>query len=80
MLAGSCFAGEYAVLSNGFRIHADRHETEGAIVRLYAHGGMTEMPAQQIAGFETDGEAPKPKSSITRCATTGPSRSTFTNS
>ena len=62
MLAPSCFAGEYAVLSNGFRIHADRHETEGAIVRLYANGGVTEIPAQQIAGFETDGEAPKPKS------------------
>jgi soluble lytic murein transglycosylase-like protein len=60
MLAGSCFAGEYAVLSTGFRIHADRHETEGAIVRLYANGGVTEMPAQQIAGFEADGEAPKP--------------------
>jgi soluble lytic murein transglycosylase-like protein len=63
MLAPACFAGEYAVLSNGFRIHADRHETEGAIVRLYANGGVTEMPAQQIAGFEADGEAPKPKSS-----------------
>ena len=61
MLAPSCFAGEYAVLSNGFRLHADRHETEGAIVRLYANGGVTEMPAQQIAGFEADGEAPKPK-------------------
>jgi soluble lytic murein transglycosylase-like protein len=32
-------------------------------VRLYANGGVTEMPAQQIAGFEADGEAPKPKSS-----------------
>jgi hypothetical protein len=60
MLAPSCFAGEYAVLSTGFRIHADRHETEGAIVRLYANGGVTELPAQQIAGFETDGEGPKP--------------------
>jgi soluble lytic murein transglycosylase-like protein len=51
------------VLSTGFRIHADRHEAEGAIVRLYANGGMTEMPAQQIAGFESDGEAPKPSTS-----------------
>src|SRR6476661_1002781 len=59
MLAPSCFAGEYAVLSNGFRIHADRHEIEGGIVRLYANGGVTEMPAAQIAGFEAD-DAPKP--------------------
>ena len=71
MLAGSCFAGEYAVLSNGFRIHADRHETEGAIVRLYANGGVTEMPAQQIAGFEADGEAPKPQSSTAQLKATG---------
>jgi len=70
MLAGSCFAGEYAVLSNGFRIHADRHETEGAIVRLYANGGVTEMPAQQIAGFEADGEAPKPQSSTAQLKAT----------
>ena len=27
MLAPACFAGEYAVLSNGFRIHADRVNT-----------------------------------------------------
>ena len=59
MLGGTCFAGEYAVLSNGFRIHADRHETEGAVVRLYASGGVTEMPAAQIVGFEAD-DAPKP--------------------
>jgi soluble lytic murein transglycosylase-like protein len=78
MLAPACFAGEYAVLSNGFRIHADRHETEGAIVRLYANGGMTEMPAQQIAGFETDGEAPKPKSSIAPSESTAPLKITPT--
>jgi soluble lytic murein transglycosylase-like protein len=60
MLAPSCLAGEYAVLSTGFRIHADRHETEGAIVRLYANGGVTEMPAQHIARFEADEAGPKP--------------------
>jgi soluble lytic murein transglycosylase-like protein len=75
MLAPACFAGEYAVLSNGFRIHADRHETEGAIVRLYANGGVTEMPAGQIAGFEADGESPKPKSSIAPSVSSAPSES-----
>jgi soluble lytic murein transglycosylase-like protein len=59
-LAGSCFAGEYAVLSSGFRIHADRHETEGAVVRLYANGGVTELPVEHIARFEADEEVPKP--------------------
>ena len=52
--SGSCFAGEYALLSSGFRIHADRHETEGGIVRLYANGGVTEVPADQIRGFEAE--------------------------
>jgi soluble lytic murein transglycosylase-like protein len=73
MLAPSCFAGEYAVLSTGFRIHADRHEAEGAIVRLYANGGVTEMPAQQIAGFEPDGESPKPFTAPVKTAPAVPS-------
>jgi soluble lytic murein transglycosylase-like protein len=56
--SGSCFAGEYAVLSSGFRIHADRHETEGGIVRLYANGGVTEVPAAQVTGFEAEEVVP----------------------
>ena len=58
-LAGSCFAGETAILSTGFRIHADRHETDGPVVRLYANGGVTEFAAGQIAGFEADEEVIK---------------------
>lgn len=53
-LAGACFGGEYAVLVTGFRIHADRHETDGSVVRLYANGGSTELPAAQVAGFESE--------------------------
>jgi len=59
-IAGSCWAGETAVLSTGFRMHADRHETDGAVVRLYANGGVTEFAAEQIAGFEQDEEVVKP--------------------
>jgi len=55
-IAGSCWAGETAVLSTGFRMHADRHETDGGVVRLYANGGVTEFAAEQIAGFEQDEE------------------------
>jgi soluble lytic murein transglycosylase-like protein len=51
-LAGPCLASEYAVLSSGFRIHADHHETDGAMVRLYENGGVTEMAASQIVRFE----------------------------
>ena len=47
-------AGEYAVLTNGFRIHAERHESEGASVRLYNLDGVTEMPAASVASFEAE--------------------------
>ena|SRR5437016_6147608 len=53
-VAGSCFAGEYAVLSTGFRLRVDRHEANGVQVRLYSNGGFTEMPAAQIVGFEAE--------------------------
>lgn len=58
VLSGSCFAGEYAVLGSGFRLHADRHETDGSIIRLYANGGVTEIPSSQITAFEADEVAP----------------------
>ncbi len=51
-------AGEYAVLSSGFRLYADRHETAGAVVRLYAGQGVTELPAEQIAAFEAEDYVP----------------------
>jgi len=54
LLALPAWAGEYAVLANGFRIHADRHETAGASVRLYNKGGVTEVPAASIASFEAE--------------------------
>jgi soluble lytic murein transglycosylase-like protein len=56
--SGSCFAGEYAVLSSGFRLHADRHEIEGGMVRLYSNGGVTEVPAAQVSGFEAEEVVP----------------------
>jgi soluble lytic murein transglycosylase-like protein len=56
--AGSASAGEYAVLSSGSRIHADRHETAGGKVRLYAGSGFIELDASKIHGFEADGQVP----------------------
>jgi|SRR5579862_963293 len=53
-LAGSAFAGEYAVLGSGFRIHVDRHQADGNVVRLYSGGGVTELAAAAITGFEAD--------------------------
>lgn len=54
------FGGEYAVLSNGFRIHADRHEIAGSSVLLYTKDGVTEMPATAVASFEIEEYAAPP--------------------
>jgi len=54
LLALPAWAGEYAVLANGFRIHADRHETAGGSVRLYTKDGVIEVPANSIVSFEAE--------------------------
>lgn len=54
------FAGEYAVLSTGFRIHADRHEVDGANVRLFTKDGLIEVPSASIAAFEAEDYVPPP--------------------
>ena len=59
-LTATACAGEYAVLANGARLHADRHETAEGRVRLYNGGGYIELSAAQIRGFEAD-EASPPK-------------------
>jgi soluble lytic murein transglycosylase-like protein len=53
-LAAPAHAAEYAVLANGFRIHADRHEVEGGRVRLFINGGVTEFATGEIASFEQE--------------------------
>jgi soluble lytic murein transglycosylase-like protein len=56
-LAAQCFAGEFAVLSTGYRLHADRHEFEGATVKLYQKdGGFTQLDASLVTGFEREVE------------------------
>jgi soluble lytic murein transglycosylase-like protein len=47
-------AGEYAVLTNGFRIHADRHEVDGSKIRLFFSGGVTELDIGEVASFEQE--------------------------
>jgi soluble lytic murein transglycosylase-like protein len=57
-LASPSQAGEYVVLANGLRLHADRHEIEGDIARVFSSGGVVEMPAATIAGYEQEEIAP----------------------
>jgi soluble lytic murein transglycosylase-like protein len=50
--------GEYAILSNGFRVYADRHERRGDTIRLETSSGVTELPADAIVAFEVEEYAP----------------------
>jgi len=60
-LALSCFAGEFAVLSTGFRLHADHHDFAGTSVRLYQKdGGYSEIGASMVTGFEPEVELSAP--------------------
>lgn len=54
LIAGTAYAGEYAVLASGSRLHVDRHETDGAKVRLYQDGGFVEMDAAAVREYEKD--------------------------
>jgi soluble lytic murein transglycosylase-like protein len=66
------FAGENAILTSGLRLHIDRHEASGGMVRLFSKEGVTEMPADAIAGYEQDDyvapppppEPPKPEVNV----------------
>ena len=60
LLAGSAIAGEFAVLTTGFRIEAERHEVEGDQVTLFTKGGGTmRIPLEVVAGFEPDDRIPE---------------------
>ncbi len=60
------FGGEYVVFSSGLKLHADRHEQSGDLIRLYYNGGVTELPATLISGFEEDEVvAPDPVAEVT---------------
>jgi soluble lytic murein transglycosylase-like protein len=52
LLALSALAAEHAVLVNGSVLRVDRHEVDGATVRLYLNGGTVEFPAALVAAFE----------------------------
>jgi len=53
-LTCSAWAGEYVVLSNGFRIHADSHAVDGKVVRLQTSQGAIEFPADSVAVIEQE--------------------------
>ena len=53
------WAGEFAVLSNGFRIYAENHEIVNDRVKLNTGKGNVELPAAEIVRFEIEESVPK---------------------
>lgn len=53
-------AGEYAVLSTGFRIRVDNHDKAGDIVRLHTRNGEIVLPAATVVSFEQEEYTPPP--------------------
>jgi soluble lytic murein transglycosylase-like protein len=53
-LAGTASAGEYAVLASGTRMHIDRHEADGAKVRLFHGTGFVELDLSVVRGYEAE--------------------------
>jgi hypothetical protein len=60
LLTVPAFAGEYAILSSGLRLHIDRHETQGDNVRLFTKEGFSEVPGSSVAAFEQEDYVPPP--------------------
>jgi soluble lytic murein transglycosylase-like protein len=60
VLAVPAPAAEYAVLTSGFRIHAERHEVDGSRIRLFISGGVTELAVEDVASFEQEEAVPVP--------------------
>jgi len=72
------FGGEYAVLANGFRIRAERHEIAGSRVILYTKNGMIELPATAVASFEAEEFTAPPEPVPTASAAPVPVKDTTT--
>jgi hypothetical protein len=54
LAASSASGGEYVVFSSGLKIRAERHEQSGSVIRLFYNGGVTEVPAKLVSGFEEE--------------------------
>ena len=58
IFASSALAGEYAVLANGARLYAERHESDSGKVTLFTKTGSTEMDASLVVRFEQEDYTP----------------------
>jgi soluble lytic murein transglycosylase-like protein len=69
--AVSSSAGEYAVLTNGFKIRVQSHVIEGDTVTLTSESGVTVLPASAIQSFELE-EYTAPVSAVAPVALPAP--------
>ena len=58
VLAWSAMAGEYAVLTSGARLRAERHTVSGSKVTLYTKTGSSELDAALVVRFEQEDDLP----------------------
>lgn len=65
----SAFAGEIAVLRNGFSIHFDRKEQTASSTRLYTSTGYLDIATDQITSFEQDETPATPEAPAATAAT-----------
>jgi soluble lytic murein transglycosylase-like protein len=62
VLALPLSARESIVLKTGFELSADRHEVDGAIMRIFSEGGVAEIPASLVTRIDhVEDPAPAPK-------------------
>ena len=65
----SAFAGEIAILRNGFSIHFDRKEQTASSTRLYTSTGYLDIATDQITSFEQDETPATPEAPAATAAT-----------
>jgi hypothetical protein len=52
--ASPALSAEYVVFSSGLKLRAERHEQSGSVIRIFHNGGVTEVPAKLVSGFEEE--------------------------
>jgi soluble lytic murein transglycosylase-like protein len=61
----NAYAGEYAILQNGFRIAADYHLVSGSLIQLHTKQGTMELPAEKVVRFEQEDYIATPPAAAT---------------
>lgn len=77
-----CFAGEVAVLKNGFSIRHERREVVGDVTRLYVNSdgsSFVDVPTAEIEHFEAAQEAPITQTFAKHATSGSPFQSPFTS-